>query len=356
LNVPLPPKDAKSHENLLDLAEKYCTIDQIQAVLRDAKKTNPNVRISGTMKDVIKHLRDAFKWVPASVDGTYAALCDAEASGGHLVYMFRAKSEEVRIRYSDGNAVAISLFGPDWATKQKFPLYHKEPEGEAWADFRVNQLTPTSASWTGKIYAGILQWKTVSRKEQGNDLYIHRRRELHRETYIIQWHPDGVLELRVPNSDSKDNLNGSYLAITGCLSNAIDMAELPPLDLRLANKAILKQSLSTEGPLLFSLPAVQGEDDDFAKWRVSTRSKKENLADHAVRRQFIEQFLKPEVTCNHLGVQWHLTKETCGEARELLTPIGKHGLNTVLIGSQTSSKAVQYVLDEIRRLAALSEA
>jgi hypothetical protein len=338
----------KRIDELLTLLSRHCTNDEIQKILRDAKSLNGEVRISGANSEaLVGNLRHALNLRAVSEEQLYGALVEAEESGHQLIYLYKPTSPGVKARCDDGEEIATSLFGKDWQ-KRGFPLYHLNPVGEAWSDFRISPLPRGGAEWTAKIYAGVYQRITISVREDGYDECIHRRKELTRDIYLIKWHHFGLLEIRVPQRDSKDLRDQAIAGLTKAFRDAFTLdVDFEAIDLKKAQRKIVEQIRQPGGSELFSLPSIDLQDGDNRVAKLMTRSTEESIMDDAGSSAFVSEF----GTCVQISLVWHLKDAAHGGPRDLLTSVGKYGVNTVLIRSNANSKAVRYVVNQLRRLA-----
>lgn len=340
-----------SLDELLELVKEVCTKDQIQRLLRAAKKTEGDgseVRITGSAKAVVfQHLRDAIQTGKVSREAVYALIGESEESGKQHIFYFKPKDERVIDACNDAERIASRLFGPDWKNERSFPRYHFRASEFQWTDFRIMPTeVPGQAGWVAKAYAGIMRVKHVdTRREAPNRIVKVFEEALSREIYLVRWRASGLLELRVPLEKKHKMLLGSVHALWTAIASAVSSNDFEPFDLMMACRRIIDSY--AENAEDYRLGDAHLLDSGGGTARLSPGSGEEHLMHVEARRRAIELF----VQCRLLVVVWLLNDDSHDTDLELRTVVGKSRPNEVAMVSRTTAKAVDHVTRRLLQFA-----
>lgn len=334
-------------DKMLILVEEVCTKNAVQDLLRRARSDNSSVRISGNKGEVINtNLRDAVNSGAISKAVVYDTLCSAEENGNQHIFYYVPKTKGFQLKYSNGHSIANALLGNGWQDKYHFPKFELIPKGVVWSDFRTAKPVGSEENWTIKLYAGTERRTFVEERVEGPDTVLKvYARTLSREVYLVKWHPFGLLEMRVPREQSQKAILESLFNLWTMVEKAVDSEDFETFDLTKASRELIDRHSSQNSP--YRLGDVYFMDDETGSARFAPPSSEDDVMDHEGRQKAIKYF----ETCRELTVIWLPTAATSSVEEELRTVIGKVRPNGILIASQATAAAVDYVTYRLWELA-----
>lgn len=342
---------ADALDTLLNLVNRHCAGHEIQDVLRGAKDLNKDVKISGKNKPgILENLRDALTLKAASPDDLYALVRNSEESGHQLIRLFRPLTKEVKDRCNDGENIAIALFGKNWRSRYSFPTSNVELKGEAWGDFRLDNVSAHGSSWTAKLDAGVIKKVYEKQLEEGDRITTVHRKVPAQETYLIKWHSFGLLEIRTPIGDSKESRLEGYNRVTEAIKNALEVGiEFETIDLRPALLKIRAKIDSPHGSELFSWVNFELANALHGTAWLKACSPDDNILQQKESKDLFDRY----GACSRAAISWNFdrTDVVKDQKKAVLTHIGVYGINTIHIRANSTAKAVRYVVNYLQRLA-----
>lgn len=334
-----PLAEAVTLEKLLKLIDDKCTSSMVQDLLREAKKDDRSVLVSGPKDTVINsHLRIALEKGVIKREAVYKLLCGAEENGRQHIFFYKAKSPEVIAKYNDGNEIAKTLFGrDDWKDHHGFPQFHLEPKGAEWSDFRVEPRPNGTEAWTAKLYSGVYRQRFIREEPYGSHGLIAHVFEpsLSREVYVLRWHPQGLLEVRVPRDSSSRQIIEFVGQVWEVVSDAVDPTDFEHLDLHKVCMWLIKNS---ENDTTYVLGNARMMDEETGSAEFKPPHGEASLDSSPSRKNAVRLYNE----CHELGVHW-LSKGEDGPKNKLKTIIGKIKPHEVLIAGKATSEGVDYV-------------
>ena len=120
----MPPKyRVEDFDPILELVRKHCKHDRIEDFLREAKRAKADVKSSGSSDEIVfQHLKEATSGDAALTDAAVDMLVDSEESGQQNIFLYKPRTDAVRVAASNAESVASDLFGSNWRIERGFPL------------------------------------------------------------------------------------------------------------------------------------------------------------------------------------------------------------------------------------------
>jgi hypothetical protein len=334
-------------EKLLKLLQEHCTVKSIRRLLSKAKDTDKTITISAKNKETIiqRNLRAAITRKAITLNEVYKELYDAEENGGQHIFYYLTNSKhslDARAfeKYIDGDAVATRVFGADWRKEVGEPLFHLEPKNFVWSVFRIVDYPEGRSGWVAKLYAGLPRKELIEETKKGDTLTKVWRLFTSREVYLARYHPFGVLEVRIPLAESREEVIQSRDQFLKLLEKGFQIPddfvswELVQVQGRLKDRAVANANKYRLGP-------IRLRDLQRGTTTVCPPSSEEDVCSDPARAATLKLFKESDHTV--------LTWLTNGQLEEdLRTIIGKLAKNEVLISAKATAEAVDYVTYRLR--------
>jgi hypothetical protein len=333
-------------DKMLILVEQVCTKSAIQDLLRRAQSDDASVRVSGNKGEVINtHLKSAINSGAIEKSLVYNALCSAEENGNQHIFYYVPKTKGFHVKYSDATAIPLNLLGANWQSQYRFPRFELMPAGIVWSDFRTVKTPDGQFNWILKLYAGNERRTFLEERAEGDNFIRIYTKTLSREVYLVKWHHFGLLEMRVPRQSSQKAIMESLFGLWTMVEKAISSEDFETFDLTKASRELIDRHSSQNAR--YRLGDVYFMDDDTGSARFAPPSSEDDVMDHESREKAIKYF----ETCRELTVIWLPSSATDAIEDELRTVIGKVRPNGILIASQATATAVDYVTYRLWELA-----
>ncbi|MDG3007345.1 hypothetical protein [Paludisphaera mucosa] len=341
----MPKYRVEDFEPILKQVSNICSHTRIENFLRDAKKINPDIKSSGKKDQIVfESLKEAAK-EESLADAIIDMLVDAEESGRQYVFLYRANTPDVAAAASDAEAVAEGVLGVGWQERLEFPKVLARPEGEVWADFRIGPTGSLGSGWVAKRYLGKKRWEPSERKPVSAGLEVQMwRQRLRREVLLVRWRPEGILEMRIPQRPTRNELYAEVAGLWTAIGGGLKEGDFEPLNLTPACMRLIEEHESYVDLCRLGDARVRDEQMGFAKF--STPSGRDHLMSNITREKAIRLYR----LCSELVVTWHLDRDSHDASGDLRTVVGKHGAHTIHVRARTTGRAVQHATDQFLRL------
>jgi hypothetical protein len=349
---------AKSQADVLrplyDFVEELCTIEQVQSLLRKAKKSDKKVRVVEINKSKVVHtnLRKAVGSLAVSVKAVQNLVRDAEENGSQHIFLYRPRNKQVAEAYRDGDKVARKLFGAAWPNGVEIPQYLKLPDKEEWVDFRIVD----GDGWIAKAYGRQTITERVGaeepdRVEDGVEYVIQRlRRMVVRTTLLMRYSAkNSMLELRLPLAYSRRSLNSLHDRFRALARNAVHVDnDFVPWNLATTRMNFVRGYDPRNGVYRIKDTRFENDAHDTASFSAFDGEGEGDLFADAQLRQAINTIIRGSQECPHLAFWFLKTGSTDALKEDLRVSMGSYATNELMIGAHTTPAAVDYVLHRIR--------
>lgn len=338
--------DGTDLDALLKLVKDFCSVEQISSLLRVAKDSG-DVRVSAPTKDVLiqKNLRDALTSKAVLASTVMDLIREAEENGSQHVFYFRYfQKSGLSMSMVD---IATRLWGRDWENKMSFPRLVLVPGDFIYADLHPwnEHLKPTD--WVLKIYGQETVEKPTGVVEVVDENRLKREfvKEERRIVVVVRWnHPD-LLEVRVPQTDSKKRIKAWVERTWIMISAALSPALFQKWDLEKPRHRMVLEQAKHKNVYKCSNTRVLDADHNVASFE--THDPQSNLFASENMVYSVNKLIG-DGECTQLRVTWIPWKNAL-PSRELNTLVGHNESNELVIGGHCSSKDVDYVTDQLRR-------
>lgn len=353
----------------LDLFERLqskVNKDTIYSLLAEYAQRFPGeIQVSGNKPELIDHLRNAAAIGRIPQEQVFDLLREGEENGGQTVLYYTPKSVAVRERCSRPEELAETLFGANWRQEQKFPKLIGLSSGYEVVDFRVGYMGKPN-DWLMKIYT--FQEREVEVQEikpgeaagraillglKDNQYAVVMERQVVESVCIARWndHPEHpLLELRVELAGRLPRFKMDVNAIWTRLQAAMHREEDFDLwELRRSLDRMLRDCQSNSDRYLLGL--VNLKDSGEASIRYKPYTEHEPIDTNPTRLRTIHDLLDDGGQCDRLAINWLAEGSGGALERNLRTYAGSRGNNELVIHAEATSRAVDYVTDQLRSFA-----
>jgi hypothetical protein len=330
-------------EDLAKLVYDFCAVEQVAQLLRDAKDTSEEVRVSAPKKQVLiqKNLRAAVEAGAIPLDKVYNLIREAEENGNQHIFFYQRTGQPGSLE-----DVAARLWGANWAKKMEFPRSNLVEDEFIFADLHPWNAGLKPQDWVLKIYGHeFVDRYTNVITSIGDNRFAHEfYREARRLVIVVRWNNPRILEIRIPLTESKKR-RMQYLQKTWLMiAPAFPPSEYSPWKLTKSRGRMIAEQKKNER--LYHLSHTRVEDENHNVGTFECHDPQGHL--------FAEQRMVDSVKklidggqCVNLRVHWHTGKNPY-PSRELSTLIGQSESNEVVIGGYCGSRDVDYVTDQLR--------
>jgi hypothetical protein len=331
-------------EELAKLVFDWCAVEQIAQVLRDAKDTSEEVRVSAPKKEILieKNLRAAVEAGAISLDKVYNLIRESEENGNQHIFYYRRTGPPGSL-----DDVATHLWGNQWQKKMNLPRADLVENDFIFADLHPWNAALKPLDWVLKIYGHeFIDRYTDVIKEIGDNRFSHEfYREARRIVIVVRWNNPGILEVRIPLTESKKR-RMQYLQKTWLMiAPACPPTEYAPWKLTKARGRMIAEQKKNEKVYRLNHTRVEDEDHNVGTFECH------DPQGHLFAQQRMVDSVKKLIDggeCTNLRVLW-LMGNNPNPSRELHTLIGNQKeSNEIVIGGFCQSKDVDYVTDQLR--------
>ncbi len=308
-------------DEALNLVEKFCTADQIRALLR-TKKGDENVRITAEDKEdlVHKNLRTAVESNVIDIGKLFDLIQEAEENGNQHVFYYRAPQKLADILTFEH--VGRLILGKDWEDKvRKFPSIKLKPEGYAICDFRKFSARKPK-DWMLKIYGQktLLVASGKTKTDADGSIWKQLVPESLRIVISARWNSPDLLEIRVQRSDARKRVDEWHEVVWSTIKEAMNKGQFTPWDLTPAMRNIALDAENNNEIYDFRDVGVIDEPNDILG-TFHTVSDTGILFKSQLTRDAVQRFLADGGELNALAVRW-LARPTSEPKQELRTLLG----------------------------------
>ena len=327
-----------------ELLKKECTQDVIKRILKDAKDSgNKDVLVGGNKDDKIHMLIEALERGVVSWDDAFNMLRFSEENGRQHIFLYRPKKPQVLNQFSDGEQIAASIWGPDWKSQYKFPRFEILPKATVPADFRYEvSKDERKVGWIFIFYGRRRRMELIENVEKGDMLRKVWKIEVVRTVYMVRLGPSGILEVRVPQSDSTREII-SMLNETRALLRPSGIwagfSELPLVTMltRLAKKRELLRNM-------YSLGIIRLRDASGGTSIFSPPQENDDITAIKNYNDALRMLLQADNRCNMVGVTWK--KDASGGILEedLFVKYRVSSDHDMSVGAKATPGAIDYAI------------
>ncbi len=330
-------------EDLAKLVNDWCAVEQIAQVLRDAKDTSDEVRVTAPKKEILieKNLRAAVESGAVSLDKIYNLIREAEENGNQHIFYYRRSGQPGSL-----DDVATRLWGAQWQKKMDLPRADLVENDFIFADLHPWNANLKPHDWVLKIYGHeyIKRYTNVIKKVEGNRFTHEFLEESRRIVIVVRWNNPGILEIRIPQTESKKRVREWLQKAWLMIAPACSPTEFTAWKLTKARGRMIDEQ--KPNGKVYRLNHTRVEDE---KHNVGTFECHDPQGDLFSTQRIVESVQKiiEDGECKNLRVLW-LTGSNPNPSRELHTLIGHNETNEIVIGGYCQSRDVDYVTDQLR--------
>ena len=337
----------KDLDEVLRLAEKLCTGDQVRDLLR-TKKGNESVRITADDKEdlIRKNLRNALEANAIEIQKVYDLIRDAEENGNQHIFYYRATQKLADVLVFEH--LAKQLWGSSWQRAvAEFPSIRLKPDDYKISDFRlVSTLKPKD--WILKIYGEKTIMRATGKENTEPDGSVWREfvPENLRIVLSARWNSPDLLEIRVQRNESRRRIEEWHNQIWKMLSPAMTKDQFKAWELNPSMKNIALDA--EENTEIYDFRDVGIEDEaNLIKGTFQAISDDGNLFKSELTRKAVKDFLKAGGELNTLAVRW-LARPNSEPLNELRTLLAARDLHEMIVGGHCIAKDLDYVTGQLR--------
>ena len=330
---------------LAKLVRDWCALDQITQLLRDAKGTRDEVRVSAPNKEILveKNLREAVESGAIPPDKIYSLVREAEENGNQHIFYYRRSTGGAQASIGD---VGSRLWGAQWPEKIEFPKVDLVENDFIFSDLHQWNERLKPHDWVLKIYGHEFADKPTNIVEEIGDNRFKREffREERRIVVVVRWNNPGILEMRVPLTESKKRVKQWLEKAWLMIAPACRPTEYSKWNLQKARRRMIDEQKQKQQVYRFSNTRLLDGDHNVASFECHDPQR------HLFASQGVADSVKALIgngECTHLRVTW-LQGKNPFPSRELNTVVGNNESNEIVIGGYCSSQDVDYVTDQLR--------
>ncbi len=334
-------------KELQELVLEFCTISDIHSLLKTAeehksvKLTAPNI---ATL--VNKNLRDAIEGNAISLDRVHDLIREAEENGHQDIFFYQPASKAAKnVPFEE---VGNHLWGKGWQAAMKFPRYELKANKFTFADLRQSSPNKKPMDWTLKIYGQQFFEEQEGGDEKIDEHTVRRTFILKpkRLVLVLRWNSPDLLEVRIPQTSSKQRMNGWLDQAWEMASLIFRSDEFERWNLDPARRRLVNEQGQHEKVYRFSHSRMEDEAHNMIS--VASAHTERSLDASTPVVKSMQALVKPGVgECRYLRVTWLPIKDEVPE-QELVSYLGDREVNGVGIGRRCSAREIDYVTDRLR--------
>jgi hypothetical protein len=333
-------------ESLAKLVYEWCTVEQLAALLRMAKYTREEVRVSATTKELLieKNLREAVETEAVSLESVYDLIREAEENGSQHIFYYKRAPGHAPLSL---DALGSKLWGADWKEKMGFPRTEPVKEEFIFADLHPWNAHLKPHDWVLKIYGHEFTERPTGVVEEVSENRFKREfiREERKLVVVVRWNnTPGILELRIPQTESKKRTKAWLEATWLMIADACRPHEYEKWTLKKQRKRIIDEEQQNQK--LYRCGNTRVLDGDHNVATFECHDPQGHLFASKPLAESVEK-LVGSGECTHLRVTW-LPGKNDEPSKELNTLLGHTESNEIVIAGQCSSRDVDYVTDKLR--------
>ena len=337
-------------EPFYKLLANATNVDQLRELLRCAKDAEPGeFKLSGTKESLVNQLQKAVVRGHILESALIDFLRDHEESGNQYIFYFVPTGVAEASVIGDHMRLGNELLGMDWEAERQFPRFLEMPEQPTWADLRSDQDGNSGIqSWTLKWYEPKTTRSLISSSPDGDCIVERYRVERHRLVFVVKWHADQVLEIRLPraisSTDSKVALRRSLEHVWHMLGVSLPAEWFAPWDLKPAMRRLHSDRANNQKQ--YKIEATLYLDPQMGTVSFASPPDEDVYSDPM--RAAALQACQVRGLCTDLCVQWLPTSGTQALKAPLDTRIGVYFDNCLLVPGRTTGRALDYVRYRLR--------
>jgi hypothetical protein len=335
-----------SDVELLRLIDQHCTIEDVQKLLRKAKKrsdTPSKVLIGASDKATLinSNLADALSSGAISRDEAYDLLRQAEENGNQHVFYFRRTAKSSLNPTLD--AVGRTILGADW--KKQVPRSTTVEREYVIADLRATNKN----DWILKSYGQqtITRYGRLTTIEGQKYLPVHE--DTMRVVLVAQWRHPGLLELRVPRDESRRRITHWLATIWSKIGKALPQSEFQPWDLVTVRRKLIERE--EENSAVYSARDTRFLDSDQdSRASFEGHGDAYNLFAKLEYLDAAKNLIKAGDVCTHLGIKWLRQPNQAVPSREIHTLLmGERVPNEMVVVGHCESADGDFITQKLRQ-------
>jgi hypothetical protein len=330
-------------DRLLDLIEENCTIEQVKGILRPASG-NKDVKVSApTHRELVQiNLRAAVNSHSLDIGRVYDLLRESEENGPQHIFYFRCKNKDIQALLTL-DYMRKSIFGSKVPPE---PHLDHKPNG-----FVISEIRPWSsrkpADWALKIYGHEARELPTGEVDRSNPARIARfyRMEEFRFVLLARWNGPDALELRIPETDSRQRLESWRSYLYNTVRVAIPFDRVLPWTLSPVSRRLFDEK--DNHPTIYSLGDAKLEDEFHNIYSIQSHAPDSNLFSGVAADSAAKGVLEHNGTHKAQRVLW-LKQPDDGFSTDISTLIGARQENEVVFSRHQNSRGIDYVTRQLR--------
>ena len=330
-------------EELAKLVSDWCAAEQIAQLLRDAKDTSDEVRVTAPKKEILieTNLRKAVEAGAIPLDRVYNLIRESEENGNQHIFYYRRTGQPGTL-----DDVGTRLWGAQWQKKMALPRADLVENDFIFADLHPWNTILKPHDWVLKIYGHehVDKYTDIIKSLGANRFTREFVREARRIVIVVRWNNAGILEVRIPQTESKKRLKQWLKKAWEMITPACSQTEVTPWNLKKARGRMIDEQKSNEK--IYRLSHTRVEDMDHNIGTFECHDPQGHLFAQQRMVDSVQELIEGG-ECVNLRVTW-MTGNNPNPSRELNTLIGHNESNEIVIGGYCQSKDVDYVTDQLR--------
>ena len=343
-----------SDAELLRLVEQHCTIDDIKALLRQAKarsETPAKVLITAEDKPTLvnSNLQSALGGGAITRDEVLRLVRDAEENGDQHIFYFQPKASKTVAAKMALEQVATAFLGAQWRTR--VPSVEVRQGEYLLADVRA--VEPAKLDWIVKLYGLDLVTRHGAIRVIEGQRYIPIHENPIRVILVARWRAPNLLEFRVPRDESRRRIMNWVNVLWGKMGHGgVVQNDFRPWDLGTVRRNLLdRETKDSKEPAVYSTRDTRLFDPEHdARASFEGHVEAYDLLDVIEHHLAVERLLKAGNICTHLGIKWLHNEKRAVPSREVHTILmGERAPNEVVIAGHCQPTDVDYITGQLRK-------
>ena len=338
----------KADLELLSLIHTHCTIEDIQRLLRKAKRraeTPAKVIIGADDKDTLvnTNLLGALDAGFVGRDEVFELLRNAEENGDQHFFFYRRKGRP-RVDDLTVEMVGKTLLGKEWETK--VPTIATVEGDYVIADLRT--ADSGKGDWILKLYGVDVQTRYGKLKVIEGKKYLPINEMPIRVVLVAHWRQPGLLELRVRRDESRRRILSWQKLLWDKIGKVVSHNELQAWDLKDARRNLIAEE--EEHSSVYSTRDTRFFDEKHdARASFEGHADAYDLFEKVEYREAIEKLIKAGDVCTHLGIKWLQVEKQATPSREIqVILLGERSPNEMVIIGHCEPADVDYITKQLR--------
>jgi hypothetical protein len=333
-------------QDIYSVADLKCTDPTLKELLREYKEIHKQIRIGSSKPETLANLREAIEGKLIPVERLQALIREGEENGDQHIFVYKPKASiKDQLRF-DAVGAALGLNG------RPFPDYTLSGDDWTWADFR-DQAVQLGKGWTLKLYSQETSLVLKEKKEQAGPhivrVLLKYEKVEDRRVYVACLDQYGVLELRVPRSESRKRVSADLATLWKKLQPALRSQDFVPWDV--TDVAANMVMTDEEHADTFKVIDTSLWDSASGTAKFATSTEDEDIEDAVDRKRAVESILNGGGSARQIGVMF-MSEGSGGALTESLWVLVGGAQddypNELIIRSSTTRNGVDYVIGQLR--------